>query len=177
MEEKPDAKPTHTLEGKSPPRQRPGEPGPCCGPGRGPYPGDGQSRGLMRGRSLASSSVDLGRGVNSPEATDSSMSADPDVVVGTDSTRSTASSVMTSAGISSPNCSTLGVGLTICQRKNGKQPAWRLQAVLDAVRKCVRRAAFGRTRILSTHVNWGGQKSRKRKASLVSSEKSHAPCA
>lgn len=99
----------------------------------------------MRGRSLASSSADVGRGVDPPEATDS-ISADWDVVVGTDSTGSLASSGMTSSGltssgltssgmtssgmtswgmtslgmtswgISSPNCSPLGEGLTICRR-------------------------------------------------------------
>lgn len=105
--------------------------GPCCRPGLCPYPGDGQSRGSILGRSLASSpaeSMDLRKDVDGdpPETTDSSSSTDWDwdMVVGKDSAESSASpaagvSVMISSGTSSPSCSTLGEGLTICQRRQG----------------------------------------------------------
>lgn len=107
------------------PRGRAGDAAPLCQ--ARPYPGDGQSRASIRGRSLASSSaesVDLGRATEPAEATDSS-SPDWDAVVGRDSATSSASSGTCSVGTCPPgmssagaasNCSALGDGLTICPR-------------------------------------------------------------
>lgn len=83
------------------------------------HPGEGRSRGSRCGRSLASSSaesVERGKGADPPEARDSASSPDCDNDSGPDSTESSVSS-MTSSRMSSPSCSVLGEGLTICQRR------------------------------------------------------------
>lgn len=87
-----------------------------------PYPGEGQSRGSIRGRSLASSSaesVTRGKDPDPPEATEPSSS--PDSVDSPDSTESSASS-KSSSGMSSTSCSVLGEGLTICGRDPDTRP-------------------------------------------------------
>ena len=94
--------------------------GPCSQPGEQPYPGDGQSRGSRRGRSLASSSaesMDRGKGAEAPETTDTASSPDRDWEASPDSTESSAS-LTGSLGMSSPSCSMLGEGLTICHRRH-----------------------------------------------------------
>lgn len=94
-------------------RGTPAPPRPPLQLGLRPYPGEGQSRGSIRGRSLASSSaesVTLGR---CPEPSDSSSS--PDWLDSPDSGESSASR-KSSSGMSSSSCSVLGEGLTICGR-------------------------------------------------------------
>lgn len=96
-----------------------------------PYPGEGQSRGSIRGRNLASSSaesVTVGKGPDPPEATE--LSSSPDSVDSPDSSESSASS-KTSSGMSSPSSSTLGDGLTICGESQTPAPG-AVRSVLPA---------------------------------------------
>lgn len=80
------------------------------------HPGDGQSRGSIRGCNLASSSaesIDLDKAPDPSKMRDSSNSPNGDWVVSPDSRDSSASS-LASSGMLSPNCSALGEGLTSC---------------------------------------------------------------